>query len=121
MNHIEASKHGSFYEVFIHRAFKSSDTSKPGTHGSVIENIARVENGNTSFVKWQGTLSKQLSNAKGYMQKAMDKYLKMKSISIENRSRLEVLKKAIDQAKSSEDLMVIVYESLDLTQIAKDY
>lgn len=121
MNDIEASKHGSFYEVFIHRAYRSSDSSLPGKHSSVIENLARVENGNTSFVKWHGTLSKQLSNAKGYMEKAMNNYLKMKSISIENRSRLEVLKRTIEQAKSSEDLMEIVYESLELTQSVKEY
>ncbi len=118
---IEAYKHGSFYEIFIHRAFKSSDTSKPGTHGSIIQNLARVENGDTSFVKWHGSLEKQLEKAKIYIHKAMDKYSKMKKIPSENRERLEVLNYEIDQASSSDDLMSIVYESIELTQSVKDY
>ena len=120
-NDVEAYKHGSFYEIFIHRASKNSDTTKPGAHGSVIQNIARVENGDTSFVKWHGSLEKQLDKAKKYMHKAMDKYLKMKKIPIENRNKLEGLKLEIDQANSSDALMEIVYESLELTMSVKDY
>ena len=120
-NDIEAYKHGSFYEIFIHRAFKNSDTSKPGFHGSVIQNLIRVENGDTSFVKWHGSLEKQYEKAKTYMHKAMDKYLKMKKIPPENLKRLEILKHKIDSAYSSDDLMTIIYESNDLTQIVKDY
>ena len=120
-NDIEAYKHGSFYEIFIHRAHKNSDTSKPGFHGSVIQNLARVENGNTSFVKWHGSFEKQLEKAKKYMHKAMDKYLKMKKISPENLQRLQILNDKIDRANSSDDLMSIVYESNELTQIVKDY
>ena len=55
------------------------------------------------------------------MHKAMDKYLKMKKIPSENRERLETLKYFIDRAYSSDDLMNIIYESIELTQYVKDY
>jgi len=63
-NDIEAYKYGSFYEIFIHRAFKNSDTSKLGFHDSVIQNLIRVENGDTFFVKWHGSFEKQFDKAK---------------------------------------------------------
>ncbi len=120
-NDIEAYKNGSSYEIFIHRAHKNSDTSKPGFHGSVIQNLVRVENGDTSFVKWHGSLDKQVEKAKTYMHKAMDKYLKMKKIPLENLQRLQILKHKIDSANSSDELMTIVHESNELTQIVKNY
>jgi hypothetical protein len=116
-NDVEAYKHGSFYEIFIHRAHKNYNTTKPGFHGSVIQNLCAVENGDTSFVRWHGSQEKQLEKAKSYMHKAMDKYLKMKKIPAENLRRLEELNHEIDRAYTTDDLMAIVYESLELTQI----
>jgi len=120
-NSIESYKNGSNYEIFIHRAYRNSDTSKPGTHSSVIENLILVENGDTSFVKWHGSFEKQIEKAKVYMHKAMDKYLKMKSISKDNLERLDVLKHKIDMAYSSDDLMQIIQETIELTQTEKEY
>jgi hypothetical protein len=108
-------------KFFIHRANKNPDTSKPGTHGATIENLIRVEKGDTSWVKYHGSYEKQLEKIKLYMHKAMDKYLKMKKIPSENRKRLEALKYFIDRAYSSDDLMNIIYESIELTQGVKDY
>ena len=121
MTDIEAYKKGSTYEIFMHRAFKTSDTSKPGMHGSVIQNLIRVENGDTSFVKWHGSFEKQFEKTKKYMHKAMDKYLKIKKIPPENLDNLDFLKSQIDRAYSSDDLMGIIRESIRLTHCIKDY
>lgn len=112
---IESYKKGSNYEIFMHRAFRTSDNSKPGMHGSMIQNLILVENGDTSFVKWHGTFEKQLENIKYYMHKAMDKYLAMKKIPPNNLEALKILKQGIDKAYSSDQLMEIINQSIELT------
>lgn len=121
MTDIDDYKKGSDYETFMHRAFRKSDTSKPGMHGSMIQNLIRVENGDTSFVKWHGSFEKQFEKVKIYIHKAMDKYLKMKKIPPENLARLEVLNFKIDRVYSSDDIMSIIKETIVLTQCVKDY
>ena len=118
---VEDYKKGSYYEIFVHRANKTSDTSKSGMHGSIMQNLIRVENGDTSFVKFHGSYEKQFEKIKTYMNKAMDKYLKMKKIPAENLSRIQILKNQIDRASSSDNLMAIIHETIELTQCVKDY
>lgn len=118
-NAVDDYQKGSDYEIFIHRANRSYDTSKPGTHGSVIQNLIRVENGDTSWVKYHGSYEKQFEKVKVYIHKAMDKYLKMKKIPHENLEQLRFLKNKIDRAYSSDDLMYIIQKSIELTQCVK--
>lgn len=118
---IDSYKDGMTYEIFMHRAFKSSDNSKPGMHCSVIQNLVQIESGDTSFKKWHGSFDKQFEKTKVYMHKAMDKYLKMKKIPSENLDRLDFLNNQIDRAYSSDDLMDIIRETIELTQCVKEY
>jgi len=118
---IDSYKDGTTYEIFMLRAFKSSDNSKPGMHCSIIQNLVQIESGDTSFIKWHGSFEKQLEKIKYYMHKAMDKYLKMKKIPSENLDRLDILNLKIDRAHSSEDLMSIIRETIELTQCVKEY
>jgi len=112
---------GMMYEVFIHRANKSYDTTKRGADKSVMQNLAMIESGDTSFQKFHGTFDKQLDKAKTYMHKAMDKYLKMEKIPTENLDKLKALKQDLEQAYSTSDLMDIVNKSNELTQSVKEY
>ena len=107
---------GSYYEIFIHRAFRDYDTSKPGRHGSVIQNLIRIERGDKSFEKWHGSFTKQFEATQIYMRQAMDQYLQMKRIPPENIRRLEELRSEIDKATSSDDLMSIINDTIELTQ-----
>lgn len=118
---IDSYKDGMTYEIFMHRAFKTSDNSKPGMHCSIIQNFVQIESGDTSFAKWHGSFDKQFEKIKNYMHKAMDKYLKMKKISPANLERLDILNLQIDRAYSSDDLMSIIRESIELTQSVKEY
>lgn len=118
---IDSYKDGTTYEIFMLRAFKSSDNSKSGMHCSIIQNLVQIESGDTSFIKWHGSFEKQLEKIKYYMHKAMDKYLKMKKIPSENLDRLDILNFKIDRAHSSEDLMSIIRETIELTQCVKEY
>lgn len=118
---IDSYRDGMAYEIFMHRAFKSSDNSRPGMHCSVIQNLVQIENGDTSFQKWHGSFEKQFEKTKVYMHKAMDRYLKMKKIPSDKLDRLYFLNSQIDKAYSSDDLMEIVRETIDLTQCVNEY
>jgi len=120
-NHIDAYKNGMSYETFMRRAFRTSDNLEHGMHCSIIENLVRVESGDTSFVDWHGSKTKQLSDAKQFMNHAMERYLKMTNIAPENLIRLKKLAIQIDSARSSDDLMNIVNQTLELTQCVKNY
>jgi hypothetical protein len=120
-SHIDSYKDGMTYEIFMHRAFRSSDTSKPGMHCSIIQNLVRVEQGDTSFEKWHGSFDKQFKKVKDYMHKAMDKYFKMKNIPPENLNKLEMLNSKIDRANSTDDLFSIIDETIELTHSVKIY
>lgn len=119
MSNIEAYKHGSFYEIFMHKAFRTKDSTKPGMHGSAMQNLIEAENGEAILIDFLGSFEKQFRQVKKYMQGAIDKYLLIKKIPKENIETLQILKAAIDRAHSSDDLMKIVYETLDLTQSIK--
>ena len=120
-SHIDSYKDGMTYEIFMHRAFRSSDNSKPGMHCSIIQNLVRVEQGDNSFVKWHGSFDKQFEKVKYYMHKAMDKYLKMKNIPPDNLNKIEMLNSKIDRANSTDDLLTIIDETIELTQAVKNY
>jgi len=119
MSNIEAYKHGSFYEIFMHRAFRTTDRTKPGMHGSAIQNLIEAENGEAILIDFLGSFEKQFGQVKKYMHSAMDKYLLMKKLPTENIEALQILKASIDRAHSSNDLMKIVYGTIELTQLIK--
>jgi hypothetical protein len=119
MSNIEAYKHGSFYEIFMHRAFKTTDRTKPGMHGSAIQNLIEAENGESILIDFLGSFDKQFGQVKKYMHRAMDKYLSVKKLPSETIEALQILNASIDRAHSSDNLMKIVYETIDLTQSIK--
>ena len=104
------------YEIFMHRAYQEYDTNKPGRHNSYMKNLIDSERGK-SWVKHLGSTEKQLSQVKKYMSKAMDRYLKMGKIPKENKDILKTLKVKIENAHSSSELMDVVDETLNLTEM----
>ncbi len=111
-----AYKEGSFYEIFMHRAFNTTDRTKPGMHGSAMQNLINVENGNTTMIDFLGNFDKQLNQVKKFMHKGMDKYLTNNKLSVENKYTLRTLKQGIDHSDTSLELMNIVYKTLDITR-----
>jgi hypothetical protein len=110
---------GSNYEIFMHRAFRTSNRSKPGMDGSTMKNLIDAENGE-SWVRHLGSFEKQLTQIKVYMNKAIDKYLEMK-LPVENLVAISLMKSRLDQANSSAVLINIIDETIELTQIVKKY
>lgn len=118
-NEFSPYQHGSFYEIFMCRAFKTLDNSKPGMHGSTMENFMRVENGDNTWVKYHGSYEKQLSQIQKHMTRALDKYMLMTKLPAPTIRILSTYKTDVTNATSSEELMRIVYYTLDMTQEVK--
>jgi len=114
---VESYKNGMSYEVFICRAFKNWDNSKNGAHLSNMRNLIDAENGE-SFVSHLPSASKQLATVKKYMTKAIDKYLKSKLTDLEKES-LSELKNRAENATSSNELLDIIEEGLNITDKLK--
>ena len=112
-----AYKQGSFYEIFMHRAFTTTNRTKPGMHGSAMQNLIDVEHGNSIMIDFLGDFDKQLTQVKKYMHKGMDKYLINKKLPEDKIFILNLLKQRIDISSSSKELMNIVNKTLEATQL----
>lgn len=110
---IDAYKSGMRYEIFICRAYKSSNNSKNGAHLSYMRNLIDAENGE-SFVSHLSSATKQLVEVKKYISKAIDKYLKNKLTDGEKDALIN-LKDKTGMATDSSDLLEIIEEGLQLT------
>lgn len=108
----------SNYETYMKRAYQKYDLNKVGISCHDMINLIDAENGE-SWVKHLGSAEKQLNQLKKYMTIGMDKYLKMGKIPNENKNKLLMLKKRIENAYSSNDLIEIVNRTLDLTEMVK--
>lgn len=99
------------YEYFIRRAHNSSRTTRNGADSSFMAILMNIEQGTAR----KGSLDKQITKIKSYMEKALDKFLKFK-LTEEERTAFLQLKKDLEPAYSSKQLMRIVESGLELTQ-----
>jgi len=102
------------YEFFIRRAHKCLQQRRNGAHMSFMRNLMLAEVGN-SAVSHLPKYDKQLEKVKGYMDKALDKFLKRK-LTTDEKSKLNELKEQLIVANSTSALMQIVEEGLVITQ-----
>ncbi len=107
------------YEIFMCRAFKTSDRSKPGLDISYMKNLIDSENGE-SHVSHLPSFIKQLESIKKHMDKALDKLIARRRTEVKQLP-LYNLQIRTRNAKTSNDLLAIIEEALSLTQDIKGY
>ncbi len=110
---------GSSYEVFICRAHKKERHQAKGADGSYMKNLIDTESGQ-DLRRLVGSYEKQLEQIKKYMDKALDKYLKLK-LTADERATIGRLKMSLVHAGDSQSLMAIVEAGIDATQRFKEY
>ncbi len=115
----EAYTKGLKYEFFIRRALKSKQDFSKGADVSYMRNLINTENG-MDLSRLVGSHEKQLEKIRKFMDKALDKYLKLK-LTAEERLILERLKEELTYSFDSEALMAIVNEGLEATQRFKEH
>lgn len=83
---------------------------------SYMQNLINAEFGDNILKDLIGSYEDQMIRVKKHMHKAMDKYLKMRKLTNDKRNSLDILKQRIDYASTSEELMGIIDQTLDLTR-----
>lgn len=106
------------YEWFICRAHNCLRQSRNGADMSFMRNLMFAEAGSNA-VSHLPKYDKQLEKVKGYMDKALDKFLKRK-LTAEEKSKINELKERLVMAYSTSALMQIVEEGLEVTQRFKE-
>lgn len=103
------------YELFMCKALDNYDPhSNQMLHMSNLQNLMRIENGDDSFKKYHGSFEKQMSTVKGYMLKAMTKYLSKKKITHEQRDVLTIQAQRIEYATNTDTLRSAIDIVLDV-------
>ncbi len=102
------------YEVLIRRAHKCKRGARHGADVCYMKNLMDAEKG-SSHVRHLGSFQKQFLSVQGYLIKALDKFLS-KKLSIEERARLTQLRNRTEKAFSSQQLLDVVNDGLDVTE-----
>jgi len=114
MTNENAYNDGYSYETFIRRAFKNvTSEGKNGEHAIQMTSLIDIEEGK-DLSKLASSNVKQLEKVKGYLAKAIGKFLKMK---LDKKEKFEFLamKTAVEKAQSSSDLIAVVERGLAIT------
>lgn len=113
---VEDYQNSVFYETFIRRAHKSEKTPRNGADALLMASLINHEKGKART----GNHEKQLEKVKGYIEKALEKFLRLK-ITEEEARDLQRLKSDLSSAYTSSQLMRIVEKGLEITRRFKDY
>ena len=119
-NDTTSYKNGMTYENFMHRAYQKYDPSKDDRHSSAMKNTIDAENGQ-SWVKHLGTFDKQFAKLKTNIHKALDKYIANKKLKTEVTDTISTFKARVDNAMTTDELMMIIHQTLELTDDIKEF
>ena len=115
MNSGETYQQGNFYEFFIRRAFKC----ERGLHGAettTFKILLDAEYGNLPSLK---DYDKRLEKVKGYLVKAVQKFLKRKPTPNEKEG-LEQLELQVQNARSASELARLIDRGINITMRYRD-
>jgi hypothetical protein len=105
---------GYSYETFIRRAFKNvTSEGKNGEHSIQMETLIAIEEG-ADLSNLVSSNIKQLEKVKGYIAKAIGKFLKMK---LDKKEKFEFLAMKADTEKAtcSTDLIAVINRGIVIT------
>jgi len=104
---------GINYEIYIRRAFKCNRGSRNGADSTIMETLIDIEQGN-SYVNHIRSKGKYYGKVQSYLVKATNKFLKMRLNDTEQVG-LQQLLKGFETASSSDELLLLSREGINLT------
>ena len=111
----DLSKHGSSYEIFMHRAYGTHMPSKPEMQASVMQNLIIAEIASQISGDLVTYYEDQLNKIKLYIGKAIDKYLEKPTTTGRLTNTLRGYKTDLIWAISSDELLIIVYNIIHIS------
>ncbi|MBC8004124.1 MAG: hypothetical protein H7X84_01510 [Verrucomicrobia bacterium] len=111
----EISRSCFYYDMFIERAYGTYEPDIPGCHAHKIEALIMAEKEKDVSVEFIADFEEQLIEIKRCMEEALDMYLAMTHVPKEIINELKHTQEQVVYAVSSDELMKIVYKTIDLT------
>lgn len=105
----DLSKHGSSYEIFMHRAYGTHNPTKPEMQASVMLNLIMAEKTSQISEDLVTRYEDKLTLMKLYIGKAIDKYIDSPKITKSMAKTLTGYKADLLRAISTDEVMSIVY------------
>ncbi|MBC8004126.1 MAG: hypothetical protein H7X84_01520 [Verrucomicrobia bacterium] len=109
------SKACFYYEMFMERAYGMYEPNVPGYHACIMRNLITAEKGKIVSIEIVTHFEKQLTEIKKDMEDALDSYLAKPNFPKEIIDELKKYKSQVVWAVCSEELMEIVFKTIDLT------
>ena len=111
---------GMSYEAFMRRAFQKSEITKDDRRSAAMQNAIDAETGQ-SHVQHLRPFEKQFEKLKNNIHNALDKYIANKKLKAEVTDTISTFKARVDNAMTTDDLMLIIHQTLELTSDIKDF
>jgi len=105
----DLSKHGSSYEMFMHRAYGTNKPSKPEMQASVMQSLIMAEKTSVISEDLVPYYENQLTQIKLHMGKAIDQYIERPTTAGRLTNTLKGYKTDLIWAISADELLIIVY------------
>lgn len=115
MTEQETYSHGSSYEFFIRRAF-NCDRGKHGAETAYLKYLLMSDLGKNFLSQ---PYEKQFTEVKGFIIKAIDKFLTRKPTEIE-KTFLEQMKMSINKSNKATELVQLINDGLENTMRYRD-
>lgn len=115
MNEKELSKNCFYFEMFMERAYGKYEPIIPGYHFLVMKNLIVAEKAQVISVHTIAHFEKQLVEIKKSIKKALDHYMDKPNVPANIIDQLKHCKEQVTWAVSSEELMKIVLNAIDIT------
>lgn len=115
MNEQDTYMHGSFYEIFIRRAF-NCDRGKHGAETAYLKYLLMSDLGKNFLSQ---PYEKQLTEVKGFLVKAIDKFLTRKPTESE-KLFLEQMRISVNNSNRATELVQFINDGLENTMRYRD-
>ncbi|HET6559776.1 MAG TPA: hypothetical protein VFG54_20790 [Prolixibacteraceae bacterium] len=111
----ELGKSCFYYEMFMERAYGKYEVNIPGRHFNIMKNLIFAEKGRVISVESVAHFEEQLIEIKKHMEDALVKYMGKPNVPTDIIDELKGYKDHVGWSVSSEELMHIVFKTIDLT------
>lgn len=104
-----------YYEMFMERAYGKYEVNIPGRHFNIMRNLIIAEKGKVISIESVAHFEEQLNEIKKHLEDALVKYMGKPNVPKHIIDELKGYKDQVFWAVSSEELMHIVFKTIDLT------
>lgn len=111
----ELNKTSFYFEIFMERANGKNEAFSVGFYTASMINLIVAEKGKVVSIETLIRFERQLIEIKGHIEEALEKYIAKPQMNSYTIDELKRCKEQVVWAISSDELMKIVFHTIDLT------